>query len=71
MDIGGQMADVLDYIEKHGGISSKQANDDLGITRLSAVVFQLKKRGFVFDEEIKTGIDRRDKKTWWKVYKLA
>ena len=67
-----QAFDVLDYLKDHPeGITSKQANDELGITRLSAVILQLKKMGYLFEDEIKTGIDRRGQSTWWKVYRLA
>lgn len=66
-----QAFDVLEYMKLNGGITSKQANDELGITRLSAVILQLKKMGYQIEDEIKTGIDRRGQNTWWKVYRLA
>lgn len=67
-----QAFDVLEYLKEHPeGITSKQANDELGITRLSAVILQLKKMGYQIESEIKTGIDRRGQNTWWKVYRLA
>ena len=67
-----QAFDVLDYLKVHPeGITSKQANDELGITRLSAVILQLKKMGYEFENEIKTEIDRRGQSSWWKVYRLA
>lgn len=41
-----QAFDVLEYLKGHPeGITSKLANDELGITRLSAVILQLKKMG--------------------------
>ena len=36
---------VFDYIKEHGGITSKEANDKLGETRLSARIFELKAKG--------------------------
>ncbi len=33
---------VLDYINANGGITTRQAYEDLGITRLSARIFELK-----------------------------
>ena len=36
---------VFDYINEHGGITSKEANDKLGETRLSARIFELKAKG--------------------------
>lgn len=36
---------VLDYIKQNGSISSMEAFKDLGVTRLSAIIFNLKKNG--------------------------
>ena len=36
---------VLEYMKDFGSISSMEAFKDLGVTRLSAVVFDLKKDG--------------------------
>lgn len=66
-----QAGAVLEYMNKHGSITQKQANDDLGVSRLSAVILQLKKMGVQIEDEIKTGKDRRGQDTWWKVYRLA
>lgn len=41
---------VLDYIDKHGSITTMEAFKELGITRLSGRVFDLNKRG----EDIRT-----------------
>lgn len=38
---------VFDYIMEFGSITSLQAFTDLGETRLSAVIFDLKKKGVV------------------------
>lgn len=38
---------VMDYIRKHGSITSKEAADELGVTRLSAIIWKLvHNRGF-------------------------
>ena len=66
-----QATDVYNYILEHGSITSKQANDELGITRLAAVILQLKKKGVKFKWKDEKGIDRRGRKTWWRVYSLA
>lgn len=42
---------VLDYIEQFGSITSLDAFKDLGITRLSAVVFDLRKEGYNVQSE--------------------
>lgn len=36
---------VYDFIKKNGGITTMQANKELGETRLSARIFELKERG--------------------------
>ena len=36
---------VYDFIKKNGGITTMQANMELGETRLSARIFELKERG--------------------------
>lgn len=35
---------VLEYMKKHKGITSMEAYDKLGVTRLSAVIFNLRER---------------------------
>ena len=37
---------VLEYIKRFGSITSLQAYKDLGVTRLSAVIFELKASGY-------------------------
>ena len=37
---------VLNYIRKFGSISSMEAFQDLGITRLGAVIFCLRQKGY-------------------------
>ena len=66
-----QALDVYQYMLDNGSITSKQANDELGITRLAAVILQLKKAGVKFEWKDEKGIDRRGRKTWWRVYSLA
>lgn len=41
----GQSERVLQYMKDHGGITSFEAFQDLGITRLSARIFDLRRRG--------------------------
>ena len=66
-----QAGDVYEYMRKNGGITSKQAFNDLGVSRLPAVILQLKKMGVEIEDEIMTGVDRRGNNSWWKVYRLA
>lgn len=36
---------VLNYIKKYGSITQKQATDDLGLSRLSARIWDLRQQG--------------------------
>ena len=42
---------VIKYIHDFGSISSWDAFKDLGITRLSGRIFELKQQGYVFRKE--------------------
>ena len=53
----GQQAAVLAYIMQHGSITSMDAFEHLGVTRLSAVVYNLKDKGYNIiseSEQVKT-----------------
>ena len=36
---------MFDFIKAHGGITTQQANRELGVTRLSARIYELKHKG--------------------------
>lgn len=60
---------VFDYMAEFGSITSLQAFTDLGNSRLSATIFNLKKKGVIINGEIKTvknrfGENRYIKKYW-------
>lgn len=60
---------VFDYMVEFGSITSLQAFTDLGNSRLSATIFNLKKKGVIINGEIKTvknrfGENRYVKKYW-------
>lgn len=46
---------VMAYIEKNGSISSRDAFSELGVTRLSAVIFDLKEEGYEFEKKTERG----------------
>ena len=53
----GQQAAVLAYIIQHDSITSMEAFEHLGVTRLSAVVYNLKRKGYKIkseSEQVKT-----------------
>ena len=48
---------VLDYIREFGSITPLDAFRDLGITRLSAIVFRLREEGHDIDKAIEALLD--------------
>ena len=42
---------LIDYLEKFGSITSLQAIQDLGNTRLSGTIYTLKRKGYTFNTE--------------------
>jgi hypothetical protein len=58
---GTQMYDVINHIRKYGKITSWQAIENYHITRLSDVIFKLKKHGIkikTLRKKVKTKYDR-------------
>lgn len=49
---------VLDHLKKHGSITSLEAIDNYGATRLSAIIFNLRKQGYNIETVDVKGIDR-------------
>lgn len=49
---------VLDYIEQFGSISSMEAIQSFGATRLSVIIFNLRKRGYNIETVRCEGTDR-------------
>lgn len=66
----GQKQRVLDYIGQFGSISSMEAFKDLGVARLSAVIFNLKEDGYEFDTKTEHGKNRFGEKTSYARYSL-
>lgn len=61
---------VLDYINEFGSISSLEAFRDLGVTRLSAVIFNLKEDGYEFDTKTERCVNRYGEKVGYARYSL-
>lgn len=57
-----QMQRVLDYIDEFGSITSLDAFKDLGITRLSAVIFDLRQDGYEIQSETEVQLNRYGEK---------
>lgn len=49
---------VLDFIKKEGSITSLDAFRELGCTRLSAVIFNLKEEGYEFETKFEARKNR-------------
>lgn len=58
---------IIDYIERFGSITTKEAYDDLGCTRLSEYIRQIRLERPVLDEWIK-GTNRFGEKTSYKKF---
>lgn len=49
---------VLDHLKKHGTITSMEAIENYGATRLSAIIFSLRKKGYSIETIDVKGVDR-------------
>lgn len=62
---------VFDYIREFGSITPVDAFRDLGITRLSAIVFRLKDEGHDIDKAIEIGENRFGNRTRYARYSFG
>ena len=67
----GQKQRILDYMNRHGGITAKQASDDIGVSRLASRIGELKDLGYPITYEWESGFNRYGDKTRWKKYMLV
>ncbi len=61
---------VLEHLKEHGTITSLEAIELYGATRLAAIIFTLRKRGFDIDTEGIPFIDRFGVKSHYGKYVL-
>lgn len=61
---------VLDYMKQFGSISSMEAFRDLGITRLSAVIYDLEHKGISINRTSENSLNRYNEKTSFTRYSL-
>lgn len=61
---------ILEHLKNNEGITSIQAFELYGATRLSAIIFNLKKVGYIIESEWKTGKDRYNNSVRFVEYKL-
>lgn len=61
---------ILKHLERYGSITQYEAFHDLGVTRLSAVIYMLKKRGHKFKTKSEHYRNRYGKQVYTKRYFL-
>lgn len=61
---------ILEHLKNNEGITSIQAFELYGATRLSAVIFNLRKYGYIIQNDWKTGKDRYGNSCRFVQYKL-
>ena len=61
---------VLEFIKRFGSITTLEAFRDLGVTRLSARIFELRARGFDIDSTNITNKNRYGEKCTYSKYYL-
>ena len=62
---------VLEHLQKYGTIESMQAINEYGATRLSAIIFDLKKRGYVIRTHMIESTDRNGNRCRYARYELV
>lgn len=65
-----QCEKIVFYIKMFGSISSMEAFQDLGITRLSARIYELRNEGYQFDEKFETAKNRFGESVSYKRYRF-
>lgn len=66
----GNTSRVLKYLESHKGITSIEAFEKFGATRLSAIIFNLKNYGYNIKSEKVTSKNRYGEKVTFSRYSL-
>lgn len=56
--MSGSKLRIIDYMKSHKGITSMDAFTDLGITRLSARIKELRESGYTIDTIMMEGMNR-------------
>ena len=51
-------SEVLGYLKEHGSITSMEAIERFGATRLSSIIFNLRHRGYEIETVTKGTVDR-------------
>lgn len=62
---------VRDYLEENGSITSWDAIKLFRATRLSAIIFSLRKKGYLIEDEWQTSIDENGRTSRYVKYNLV
>ena len=62
---------VLSYLKTHTGITSWNAFEQLGITRLSARIHDLRDKGHIIENVVHESVNRDGEKTRFVEYRLV
>lgn len=62
---------IIDYCDKHGSITAKEAQDELGVARLASRIHDIRNSGLDVHKEMVTGINRFGDKTHYARYTIA
>lgn len=65
-----QTSEVLNYLKTHKGITSMQAFEKFGATRLSGIIFNLRAKGLNIVSVYKTGTNRYGEHVSFVEYRL-
>lgn len=63
-----QINDVLNHLQEQGSITSIDAFYDYGASRLSAIIYVLRNRGYIIDTIIEKGKTRYNRPCKWARY---
>ena len=67
----GSKPRIIEYMKKHGGITSQDAFRELGITRLSARIKELRQCGYNISTIMVDGQNRYGEPVRYGLYKLS
>ena len=66
-----QASRLLDYLKRFGSVTTWEAFSELGITRLSARIFEIKERGYLIKTESITSKNRFGEPVHFNKYSLV
>lgn len=61
---------VFNHLQKYGEITTKEANEEYGIMRLSAIIYALRNEGYNIDTELIHDTDRYNRDVVYGKYIL-